>query len=77
MIPQFGVAFDPSRNLVTRIIHIDQSENDSEENVKAELKKHCPPGNGMIFIPEHQCVNMATILAGLGVKITADPPNAV
>jgi hypothetical protein len=77
MIPQFGVAFDPVRSLVTRIIHIDQSPTDSEDNVKKALREHCPPGSQMIFIPEHQCANMAIILAGLGVKMTADPPHAV
>ena len=77
MNPIFGVTFDPARNLVTRIIHVDQNQNDSEESVKAALMQHCPPGNEMIFIPEHQCAEMKTILKGLGVKITADPPDAI
>ena len=75
MIPIFGVSF--AKNIVTRIVHIDQSPTDSEENVKGALREHCPPGHGMIFIPEHQCANIATILAGIGVKLTADPPHAV
>ena len=73
MNPLFGVSFDPARNIVTRVVYIDQGENDSEENVKATLRQHCPPGNEMIFIPEHQAPQMESILNGLGVKMTEEP----
>jgi len=72
MIPHFGVAFDPVTNLVTKIVHIDYGENDSEENIKFGLRLHCPPGNGMIFIPKHRIEDTDIILRGLGVKSVAD-----
>jgi hypothetical protein len=73
MNPLFGVAFDPTRNVVARIVYVDQNQSDSEEGVKASLRQHCPPGHEMIFIPEHQAPQMESILDGLGVRMTEEP----
>ena len=73
MIAHFGVCFDPTTNVVTKTVHIDYNENDSEEGIKKGLRLHCPPGQQMVFIPEHQIENTELILEGLGVKLHAVP----
>jgi hypothetical protein len=70
-VPLFAVFYDLASMKMTREVHIDISNSDSEDNVRRGLAAHRMPTEGIIFVAKHQAEQLPNILAELGIVLTA------